>query len=296
MTASPQFATSEEGGPQLQALHTLSNLGWRYVTRAEAEAQRRGRLGSTVLEDVMRERLAALNTIHQRGRDYPVPDAAIEEAIGRVRAVAADQSGGFMEATRRCTNLLRLGTSVDVTVEGETRGRQLRFVDWENPANNRYHVTAEFEVERADNRGKRRPDLVLFVNGVPLCVIELKSSQHSTKQGISQTIRNQAQDEVPHLFATAQLVIAANPSAPRYATTGTPGEFWSVWREDQDSPDAIPNARVTEAINGEIDDREREAIYTDFSRHRRRHDGLMETADRFATQNTAAGWYESGRY
>ena len=280
---SPAFATSEEGGPQLQALHTLGNLGWRYLTRAESEAQRRGRLSTTILEDVARDALVRLNAIHQRGHDFPVPDAAIGEAIGRLRAAAADHSGGYLEACRNATNLLLLGTSVDVTVEGETRGRQLRFIDWQVPENNRFHVTSEFVVDRMDGGGTRRPDIVLHVNGMPLAVIEVKRSTEATDQGISQSLRNQDQAQIPQLFATAQVLLAANPSDPRYATSGTPAEFWSVWREDPDAADALSSSRIADAVNRPMDPRDEEAVFTDFSVHRRRHEGLMEAGSRFAT-------------
>ena len=281
--ASPSFNASEPGGVQLNAVQTLSALGWRYVTRAEGEAQRRGRLSSLVLEDVLAERLHALNSIRQRGRTYPVTDAGVVEAIGRIKAAAADQSDGFMEANRRCTDLLRLGTSIDITVEGETRGRQLRFIDWDEPSNNRFHVTAEFAVERSRGAEHRRPDLVLFVNGIPLTVIEVKNSATSAAQGISQHIRNQAYDEIPHLFATAQILIAANSHEPRYATAGTPRQFWGAWREDKEAAASIPAAQVDTAVNAELDPEERGKIFADFSKHRRRHEGLMEGGGRFAT-------------
>lgn len=273
----PDFATSEAGGVQLQALHTLANLGWRYVPRAEAEAARRGRLGETLLEDVLAERLRALGPIRHRGRDVPVSDAAVAGAIGRLKAATLDTSRGAQGANEAATDLIRLGTSVDMTVEGETRGRQLRFVDWEAPENNDFAMTAEFSVE-GPRGGHRRPDIVLFVNGIPLVVIEVKTSAADAAQGVSQSIRNQGADEIPRLFATAQLLIAANPHDPRYATAGTPAQFWGGWREAE-----YGEATIARAVNTPLDPEAAERIFDDFQPHRRRHERLMEEAGRMAT-------------
>ena len=81
---------------------------------------------------------------------------------------------------------------------------------------------------------------MLFVNGIPFAVIEVKSSRERTEQGITQTIRNQEADVgCPNLFFSVQLVLAANPHEPRYATVGTPLQFWSSWKEREDAPDLI---------------------------------------------------------
>lgn len=274
----PDFAMSEAGGVQLQALHTLASLGWRYITRAEGEAQRRGRLAETVLEDVLAERLHTLNPLRQGNARHALPDVAAQEAIRRLRLAITDQGKGLLGSNTTVTDLLRLGTSVDVTLPNErgeagAHGRQLKFIDWENPTANFFHMTAEFPVQREGAADTRRPDVVLFVNGIPLVVIEVKSSVVGTDQGISQQLRNQGQNEVPRLFASAQLLIAANASDPRYATTGTHAQFWALWREQE-----IDEARVHRAVNAGLALETSSAIFADFSPHRRRHERLMEEA------------------
>jgi type I restriction enzyme R subunit len=274
MSQSPQFPISEAGGVQVQALHLLTNLGWRYKTRAECEAERRGRMASTLLEDVLAERLQAINRIEQRGKTWPVTDAAAQEAIGKLQAALSDTSKGAQATNETVTNFLQLGTGIPITIEGETKSRQLAYIDWQNPKNNLYHMTAEFPVERSRSTETRRPDIVLFVNGIPIAVIELKKSAEGTEQGISQTIRNQGADEIPRLFASAQILLAANPSDPRYATPGTPKQFWAKWREKE-----ISERRISEVVNTPLDPAEASAIFADFSPHRRRHEGLMDSAD-----------------
>lgn len=275
----PDFATSEAGGVQLQALHTLAGLGWRYLPRAEAEAARHGRLGETLLDKVLVDALNRLNRVEHRGRSYPLTDGAVIEAIGRLKAATTDTATGAQGTNARATDLIRLGTSVDMMVEGDVRGRQLRFIDWETPENNVFHMTAEYAVECTRGTGHRRPDIVLFVNGIPVVVIEVKKSADDAGQGVSQSIRNQGADEIPRLFATAQVLIAANPHDPRYATAGTPAQFWGGWREQE-----LGAATIERAVNARLAPPTTDAIFADFAEHRRRHDRVMENAGRFATQ------------
>lgn len=269
--SSPRFSTSEEGGVQLPAIMTLARLGWRYVSRAEGEAQRRGRLEQVILEAVLADRMVAINRIHQRGKTHAVPDEAARELIEKLKEAASDRAIGLMPANERVTNLLKLGESVDVEVDGEKRGRQLKFIDWDTPENNLFHMTAEFPVRRERREDTRRPDIVLFVNGIPLVVIEVKCSAIETQQGISQQLRNQAPDEIPRLFTVSQMLIAANDSDPRYATSGTPSKFWSLWREEE-----IADSKVERIVNAGLDADEASKIWIDFDRHRRTHDGLMD--------------------
>src|SRR5690606_7206941 len=111
--------------------------------------------------------------------------------------------------------------------------------DWQHPENNVYHVTDEFSVERRQSQDTRRADLVLFVNGIPFVVLECKRRDKDTQAGdkqidkaIKQLITYQREEEIPHLFQYAQLVIATSVNDILYATTGTPRKFWSVWREE----------------------------------------------------------------
>jgi type I restriction enzyme, R subunit len=119
---------------------------------------------------------------------------------------------------------------------------------------------------------------VLFVNGIPVVVIEVKRSADDAGQGVTQSIRNQGADEIPRLFATAQILIAANPHDPRFATAGTPAQFWGGWREQD-----IGEATIARAVNAPLDMTEADRIFADFDAHQRRHQVLMEDAGRLAT-------------
>jgi len=92
-------------------------------------------------------------------------------------------------------------------------------------------VTEEFAVESQDKLHNARPDIVLFINGIPFAVIECKAPYISVKQAVEQMIRNQQADYIPQLFKYAQIVMATNKNVVKYATAGTPKKFWSVWKE-----------------------------------------------------------------
>ena len=122
------------------------------------------------------------------------------------------------------TDDLTLGIALPQSIGATSREwpfRVHRLVGWRA---NTFQVTSEYTV--TEPGGKMiRVDLVLFVNGIPLGVIEVKSSHVDAEQGVSQQIRNQKTDEgVPSLFYSAQLLIAANTHDPRYGTVGTPQE------------------------------------------------------------------------
>ena len=112
------------------------------------------------------------------------------------------------------------------------RSFTIKFIDWKEVNNNDFYIVEEFSVESEDGKNTARPDLVLFINGIPFGVIECKKSSLSIDQGISQMIRNQSKDYIPQLFKFIQIVMATNKNETKYATCSTPKKFWSVWKEE----------------------------------------------------------------
>ena len=227
-----QFRDGEKHLSQIPALHLLQKMApkWIMLSKGEVDRERRGKLSNVFLEDILRTQLAKINAIEHRGRQYPISEAGIQTAIERLRS---REPLGLMKLNELTTDLLQLGTSVDQTIEGDTRGRSLKYIDWANAGNNVFHVCKEFDVERTGSTKTRRPDIVLFVNGIPLCVIECKGPNEDFEEAISQSIRNQAADEIPHLFRSVQLLIATNRNKVRYGTVGTSRKFWALWREKE---------------------------------------------------------------
>lgn len=238
---------------QIPALRLLQQLGYSYLSPEEIAVERHGKFHRVLLERVLAKQLKRLNVISFKGRQMPFTDENIAAAIEALREVPFD---GLVRTSEKVYDLLTLGKSLDQSIEGETKGFTLRYVDWTNPRNNVFHVTAEFEVERTGSHETRRPDVVCFVNGIPFVVIECKrpEEKHSLEAAIKQGIRNWQADEIPHLFLYAQLALGLNKNEGGYGTAGTPIKFWAKWREM-----CNVDAEVRTAINSPVrkDDHEK---------------------------------------
>jgi type I restriction enzyme, R subunit len=222
------FRFDERHLSQLPALQLLVNLGYQYLPPAEALAARGGRVGNVLLEEVLREQLKRLNRIQHKGGSYLFSEENIQSAIQRLKNVKYD---GLLKTNEAVYDLLTLGVALEQSIEGDLKSFTLNYVDWRHPENNVYQVAAEFPVERTRSVDSCRPDIVLFVNGIPFAVIECKAPKVEVGQAISQMIRNQRDEYIPRLFTYVQMVLAVNKNEARYATTGTPAKFWSRWKE-----------------------------------------------------------------
>lgn len=225
---------------QIPALRVLQQLGYAYLSPEECAVERKGRLGRVLLEDILAKQLRRLNRISFKGRETGFSEENIARAVEALRDPPFE---GLVRTSEKIYDLLTLGKSLDQEVDGETKGFTLRYIDWQNPLNNVFHVTAEFEVERTGSRETRRPDIVCFVNGIPFVVIECKRPEEkdSLQQAIHQHLRNSQAEEIPQLFIYAQILLALNKNDASYATTGTPLKFWAKWRE---TPDPAPQVRA----------------------------------------------------
>ena len=226
----PSF--QEDHVSQVPALQLLQNLGYTYLRPQEVFLEHKGKLGNVLLEGILAAQLRRMNRISYRGKQFEFSEANIQAAIQALKDVPFD---GLVRTSEQIYDLLVLGKAMEQTVEGDTKSFTLNFIDWRNPANNVFHVVEEFEVERTASKDKCRPDVVLFVNGIPLCIIECKQSgKDMVEQAISQHIRNQGDDYIPKLFVFSQLLLAVAANDAAYATTGTPLAFWARWREMED--------------------------------------------------------------
>lgn len=236
MATVPNFLESHIS--QIPAIQLLQRLGFSYLSPEEVAVERRGKLGHVLLEGVLSAQLRRLNRVRAKGRELPFTDEAIAQAVEKLRAVPYD---GLCRTAEKIHDLFTLGVSIDQTVDDETKGRTLRYIDWDNPRNNSFHVTAEFKVARTGSHETRRPDIVCFVNGIPFIVIECKrrDEKDSLTAAIRQHRRNQEEGEVPHLYAYAPLLLALNKEDGRYATTDTSEKFWAEWKESQDETPAL---------------------------------------------------------
>jgi type I restriction enzyme R subunit len=224
---------TEDRISQVPALQVLQNLGYTYLTPQEALELRGGRMSNVILDGILTEQLRRINRIESRGETHAFSEGNIQTAI---QALKSEPFDGLIRTNEKLYDLLTLPKSLQQSIYGDTKSSDFWYIDWAHPENNAFHVTEEFAVERTGSHETRRPDLVLFVNGIPLAVIECKSPglKDPIEQAVSQHIRNQKLDEIPHLFVYAQLLVALSKNEARYATVGTQAKFWSVWKEDVD--------------------------------------------------------------
>ena len=226
------FNPTEKHQSQIPALQLLVALGFTPLSQKEALALRGNRLSNVLLDDILADQLLKINRFAHRGREYHFDLEDAHEAIRRLRP-HPDKAKGLRGTNQEVYDLLVLGTTITQRIGGDTKSYSFRYIDWENPANNVYHVTAEMAVERTGSVKTRRCDVVAFVNGIPFVVAENKRpTEKSEKAGI-QLIGYQKEVNIPHLFHFAQLLLALNRQDGRYATVGTAAKFWQGWRTDK---------------------------------------------------------------
>jgi len=221
---------------QQNCINLLSHkdFGYEFISKVDNLIFRENKTASVLLKKILIERLYAINGYQYKGQDYKFSASNISKAI---EDLDVSLNEGLITANEKITNHLLLGSSYEESLDdGTKKSFSFKYIDFENIENNHFFVTEEFIVSRANQNESvktRRPDLVLFVNGIPLVVIELKKSSVSYENGIKQLEKEQKKDEIPHLFKFVQLTIAGNSNEAKYATMGTPLKFYSLWREEE---------------------------------------------------------------
>ena len=221
----------EKNISQQPAIDLLTAMGYTYISPADCDKQRGSRY-HVLLRDILRGQLRRLNRYVYAGAENEFSAANIERAMEDLNEPLTD---GLVRTSEKIYDALLLGKSYPETVgDGKMLSFNLRYIDWDNPQNNVFHVTEEFAVDSQDRQHNARPDIVLFINGIPFAVIECKAPHIPVEEAVGQMIRNQQAAYIPQLFKFAQLVMATNKNAVKYATAGTPKKFWSVWKEQDD--------------------------------------------------------------
>lgn len=229
----------EQYSAHLPALHLLCNLGWNFLTTSQALTLR----GST-REVLLKPRLIEVlqtRRYEYKGTWYPLSPSGVDQIVRELSALSLAE--GLLPANERLYGKLALGITVtEFMPDGKKHQPTIHVIDWDNAAANRWDVTEELEVLSAQGTHYRAPDVVCYVNGIPLVVMEAKRPEagggsHPAKamvnEGISQHLRNQRPDEIPNLFAYAQLLLSISQTEGRYGTTHTAAKFWAKWREEE---------------------------------------------------------------
>ncbi|OOP60470.1 restriction endonuclease subunit R [Arthrobacter sp. SRS-W-1-2016] len=170
-----------------------------------------------------------------RGYDSNLSNRAIEQL-----KKSASLGGGrnLYEANREVYELVRYGVKVRPGIGEQTETVWL--VDWHNPEANHFVVAEEVSIK---GEHSKRPDVVLYVNGLALGVIELKRSKVAVSEGIRQNIGNQKKDFIRPFFTTVQLVMAGNDvEGLRYGVIDTAEKYWLEWKEPSDIEEPLDRA------------------------------------------------------
>lgn len=208
----------EANSSQIPALIQLINMGYTYLSRQQVRDLRQNDNRHYILTDIA---FAALRKINSDN----ISDQSIYEALADLEKPRLDN--GVVKASEYVYSTLIAGQSVQEFINGKKQSPQMRFIDFDNIQNNQFHVTAEFEISENSNR---RPDIVLFVNGIPLAVIENKKPSVSIKDAIVQMLRNQQGTQIPKFFLYPQILVATNREDFKYGTMLTPATFYSEWK------------------------------------------------------------------
>jgi len=218
----------EDNVSKYPAIELLCKLGYTYISPEECMRER-GTLTGVLLKDILRKQLSLINQFEFGSVTYKFTADNIEKAVSDLDEPLTD---GLIRTSEKIYDALMLGKSYPEKLsDGTSKSFNLKYIDWDNPDNNVYHVTEEYSCDSWDRQKNARPDIVLFVNGIPFAVIECKAPMVSEEQAVEQMIRNQGKDYIPQLFKFAQIVVATNKNAVKYATCGTGKRFWSIWKE-----------------------------------------------------------------
>jgi type I restriction enzyme R subunit len=254
----PDF--DEASSSQIPALLELVNLGYTYISRAEVAKLREGS-SQYILRTIAFDALRKINGPNISGKSIRDEIFKAEQQI--------DMGAGVFKASEEIYSLLLAGCGVSELIDGRRTSPQMRFIAWGNEWHkNTFHVCAEFELSEGAkdvSPSNRRPDIVVFVNGIPFAVIENKKSSVKVAEAVAQMVRNQGRTETPKFFIFPQLLIATNGRELKYGTMLTPSRFYSHWKEKDTDP-AVFAAEVSDIINKPVEPEVRAQIVNDLCR------------------------------
>ncbi|ABY35033.1 MAG: DEAD/DEAH box helicase [Chloroflexus sp.] len=212
-----------ESNIETVALDWLKSLGWQVAhgpgIAPGMSAAERQNYGEVVLEQRLRDALARLNP--------DLPTEALDDAF---RKLTQPEGADLLQRNRVVHLMLANGVTVEYRhPDGGIRGTQVRVIDFDDPANNNWLAVNQFSIE--ENKHNRRADVVLFVNGLPLAIIELKNAadEHATIWSAFQQLQTY-QVEIPSLFVFNETLVISDGLEARIGTLGAGREWFKPWR------------------------------------------------------------------
>ncbi|WP_293004939.1 type I restriction endonuclease subunit R [Nitrosomonas sp.] len=262
---------------QLTALELLLAMGYQYISAEEALLERGGDTSNFILANIASVKLMEINEYEVDGESYTFSEKDVQGAVDELEHI---QYEGLIDTSQKIYNIIMPtsgGKTIRVRAGGKTISKNFRFIDFEYPENNVFHVTAEFV---ASGKQNIRPDVQCFVNGIPFATIENKKSSVAVIEAINQMNRNQGPEFCPKLFTYTQLLVGSNGKEFQYGTTGTPNKFYAVWKEKEMTFEEI-NERAKELIGKKIDDAVYEKVLKDLNGYT---DGHKQKTQRLPTE------------
>jgi type I restriction enzyme R subunit len=282
----PSF--KEDHISQVPALQMLVNLGYTYLSPAEAEQLRGGKTTNVLLEDVLRKQLKEINSIRVSATKTSIfTYDNIERGILALKNLPMNE--GYISACEKAYNLLTLGQAFEQSVDGDKKSFTLQYIDWKNIQNNQFHVTEEYKVSRTVRKdvGKYIPDIILFINGIPLCIIECKrpDMKEPLRQAISQHLRNQQEDGIRSLYVYSQLSLSIASQEAAYATNATPEKFWAKWQEkfEENEKGTEYHEKLKELKNKPLSGTFKDKLFADRFKYVRQYFDALEQEEIFPT-------------
>jgi len=238
------------------ALNWFEELEWTVVhgpdISPDEPASERASYSDVILRDRLESAIDSLNST--------LPAQAKEEAL---RKVLVAESPSLILRNRAFHRMLTDGVTVEITDNGRVRGEQVKLIDFEHPEANDWLVVNQFTV--VEGQHNRRPDIVVFVNGLPLAVIELKNP--ADENATIETARKQFETykaEIPSLFATNELLVISDGEQARMGTITSPREWFLPWKTVAGERVAAATELELEVLIKGVFDRER---FLDLVRH-----------------------------
>jgi len=237
----PKF--NEDTLSEQPAIEQLKRLGYEYIHGDQLDPELKEDCERTSRRDVilishLKKKLAEINP--------QLTEESINKAIRRVTHIQAE---GLIEANRTFHQDLISGISIDQDIRARRQKLTVRFVDFDDPEKNEFLVVNQFWVK--GSKETDRPDIIIFINGIPLVVIECKSPV-AKQIGLSDAIKGliRYQDEIPQLFHTNEILIGLNLFGAKYGTILSPSEFFHEWKEMGDTkfPNMAEHPSVKEML------------------------------------------------
>jgi type I restriction enzyme, R subunit len=242
MSTGPEFATVES-----PFIDQLVGMGWKFVTGNLDFASVTGRdsFREVLIKPDLRK---AIKRINLRDGKQWLDDACISQAVSALERIASPK---LMEANQQATHLLLRGIAVEGPADWDQgRSKTIHFIDWEHPENNTFTVMNQFRVDCPGGMAKECvvPDLVLFVNGIPVVVVECKSPasaepmatavdqlrRYSNQRKAAGEIEDNEGNE--RLFHTNQFLVATSFDEARVGTIGADLQYYLEWKDTAPVP------------------------------------------------------------